>query len=304
MGASTASFNQGLPVTTKTLKLALVTGTGGLGLAIAKGLVAGGVEVILAGRNPDAGETAVAEMRAASPGAVVSFAQIDLADIPAVAEAARRIGTERDRLDILVNSAGLVSMQRTTTPSGAETMFGVNHLGHFALTGHLLPLLRNSADARVVSIVGTAYRGATMNFDDLNSEQSFNAMKAGGQSMLAKVLFVTELQRRSDAHGWNLKSVAADPGFARTGLIRNAPGPMKLFVGIMGSLLGQSAADGAGPALVGAIGDAAPGGYYAPSSGLRGPAIRKDIAPVGLDPVAGQRLWEASQEMTGFPFPA
>lgn len=286
-------------------RLALVTGTAGLGFAIARGLADAGVEVILAGRNPSAGNIAVADLRRTNPKAVVTFAEIDLGDLNSVRRATDRLAVERDRLDILVNSAGLVVMARGTTASGAELMFGTNHLGHFALTGQLLPLLSRSADARVVSIVGAAYRSAAIAFDDLNSERGFNAMKAGGQSMLAKALFAQELQRRSDANDWGLKSLAADPGLARTGLLRNAPAPMKLIVSAMTALMGQSAADGARPALFAALDAAEPGALYAPASksGLRGPAARRELAPSATDRAAAARLWEVSQGLTGSPFP-
>ena len=290
-------------------KLAIVTGTGGLGLEIAKGLAAAGADVIVAGRNIDKGNAAVAAIRQGSPSASVSFEALDLGDLASVRAFAQRMVAAGRPVDILVNSAGLIAMKRQTTASGFEAMFGVNFLGHFALTGLLLPLLRRSPAPRVVNVVGAAYKSASIDFEDINSEKRFAGMKAGGQSMLAKAQFTRELQRRSDANGWGLSVAAADPGLARTELMNNAgmPGLMRLLVGAMGSLMGQSAAEGAETALVAATAARiAPGGYYAPGnkSGLKGTPALKDMAPSANDAKTAARLWDVAQDLTGSPFPA
>jgi NAD(P)-dependent dehydrogenase (short-subunit alcohol dehydrogenase family) len=194
-------------------KLAVVTGTGGLGYETALALAQAGAEVVLAGRNPQAGASAVARIVAEVPGARVRFGALDLARLASVAEFA---GAFDAPIDILVNNAGvMVPPKRIETADGFELQFGTNHLGHFALTLGLLPLLRGG---RVISLSSIAARQGGLDFSDLNAKASYNPMKSYAQSKLACLVFALELQRQSDAKGWGVTSIAAHPGVARTDL--------------------------------------------------------------------------------------
>jgi len=206
-------------------KLAIVTGTGGLGYETALALAAAGAETIVAGRNETKGRETIRKILALSPRAAVRFEKLDLADLASVAAFAGRMLAADRPIDILVNNAGVMTPpQRQSTVDGFELQFGTNYLGHFAMTARLLPLLRGNG-ARVVQVSSGAHRmGGAIHFDDLQWERSYKPWAAYAQSKLAMVLFALELQRRSDANGWGIRSNAAHPGFARTELIANGPG--------------------------------------------------------------------------------
>ena len=291
-----------LPQTGRT---AIVTGTGGLGLETALALVRVGAEVIVAGRNPAKGAEAVAQIRAEVPAASVQFEQLDLASLASVAAFGARLRETRASIDVLVNNAGvMVPPQRQETADGFELQFGTNYLGHFALTGELLPLLRRGDRSRVVTLSSVAARGGAINFDDLNAEQNYAPMPVYGQSKLACLMFGLELQRRSIANGWNLTSIVAHPGIARTDLLYNAPGRWSA-AGLARSLLWflfQPAAQGALPTLYAATSlDATPGGYYGPNAlgETRGYPVAAKVPTQALDQVAARRLWDHSEELTG-----
>jgi NAD(P)-dependent dehydrogenase (short-subunit alcohol dehydrogenase family) len=284
-------------------RVAVITGTGGLGLENALELARAGGEVIVAGRNPKKGEDAVAQVLAEVPSANVRFEQLDLASLESIEAFATRLRGQLDRLDLLVNNAAVMTPpRRETTANGFELQFGTNYLGHFALTARLLPLLRKGTQARVVSLSSVAARAGVIDFDDLQAERSYAPMRAYGQSKLACLMFAFELQRRSEGNGWGLTSIAAHPGIARTELLHNAPGRWSA-VGLARSALWflfQPAAQGALPTLFAATSPAAkPGAYYGPSrfGETRGaPALAK-IPPQAAEPVAAERLWRASETL-------
>lgn len=299
-----------LDMSDQTGKLALVTGaTGGLGLETALALAGAGADVILAARNPSKGAQALAAIRDRHPGARVRFEPVDLADLGSVRALAERLVWEGRPIDILVNNAGVMDLPtRQTTADRHEMQLGVNYLSHFALTAALLPLLRQ-ARARVVQLSSIAHRNGRIRLDDMNYEAGYRSWPIYEQSKLAMLMFAIELQRRSDAHGWGLTSVAAHPGLARTDLIANGPatrGPvhalaMRLFIG----LTAQSAAAGALPTLMAATApDVSPGGFYGPRGfqELRGPPGIAKAAPQAFDPDVASRLWDASERMTGAAF--
>jgi NAD(P)-dependent dehydrogenase (short-subunit alcohol dehydrogenase family) len=290
-------------------RTAVVTGTGGLGYETALGLAQAGGAVILAGRNPAKGAASVARIKAAVPSASIVFEQLDLASLASVAAFADRIGARRESLDILVNNAGVMRpTTRLATEDGFELQFGTNYLGHFALTGRLLPLLRRGRSPRVVNLSSIAHRGAAIRSHDLQWQRGYRPWPAYGQSKLAMLMFALELQRRSDAAGWGLMSNAAHPGFARTDLIANGPGTsrgMVLLSRAVMPLLSQSAAAGALPTLFAATSpDAVGGGYYGPAGfrELKGPVKPAEIMPQAQDRNAAARLWEESVRLTGVPF--
>jgi NAD(P)-dependent dehydrogenase (short-subunit alcohol dehydrogenase family) len=296
----------------QTGKLAVVTGTGGLGFETARELAQKGASVVLAGRNEAKGLAAVAELRRLAPNSPLAFESLDLASLDSVGAFARRLASTHERIDLLVNNAGVMNPpKRRVTSDGFELQFGTNHLGHFALTARLLPLLRRGKSPRIVTVSSLAHRSGRIQFGDLQSERSYRRWTTYGQSKLANLMFALELQRRSDARGWGLLSNAAHPGWARTELITNGPG----IEGALGAFdrfavwvepwFGQSASDGALPTLHAATApDARAGGYYGPSSiyELKGPPVPAFISRRARDLEVGTRLWQASERLTGVRF--
>ena len=290
-------------------RTAIVTGTGGLGLEDALALAEAGAEVIVAGRNPDKGAAALARIRQTVPGARVAFELLDLARLASVAAFAERMAGGRDRIDLLINNAAVMAPPtRQVSADGHELQFATNHLGHFALTARLLPLLRRADAPRIVSLSSVAARSGRLAFDDLQAERAYRPMAVYSQSKLACLMFALELQRRSDAAGWGLVSVAAHPGIARTDLLPNGAGP-RSAAGLARSLLWflfQPVAQGALPTLYAATAPAAKaGGYYGPvrlgeTRGAPGPAR---IPVQALDEAAAARLWETSERLAGMRFP-
>jgi NAD(P)-dependent dehydrogenase (short-subunit alcohol dehydrogenase family) len=256
-------------------RTAIVTGTGGLGYQDALALASAGASVVVAGRSETKGAEALNRIRAAAPLAKVRFEQLDLASLASVASFAVRISERHEAVDILVNNAGvMVPPRREVTADGFELQLGTNHLGHFALTARLLPMLRK--DARIVSLSSVAARAGVIDFADLNSTRGYAAMRAYSQSKLACLMFALELQRRSDAMDWGIRSIASHPGIARTDLLHNGPG-RRSAPGLARTLLPflfQPADRGALPTLYAATApDAAGGAYYGPRSVGSGPAL-------------------------------
>lgn len=284
---------------------AVITGTGGLGFEDAVALARAGGEIIIAGRNPQKGVEAVAKVRAQVPSATVRFEQVDLASLQSITDFGARLRGQRGSLDLLINNAAvMLPSQRQETSDGFELQFGTNYLGHFALTAQLMPLLQQGKDARVVTLSSVASRDGAINFDDLQSERSYDSMRAYSQSKLACLMFAFELQRRSEVGRWGIASIAAHPGISRTDLLHNAPGRWSA-IGMMRTLLWfmfQSAPQGALPTLFAATSpEAKAGAYYGPDkmNEIRGfPALSK-IPPQAADRVVAERLWCVSEQLTG-----
>ena len=289
-------------------RLAIVTGTGGLGYETSLALARAGAEVIVAGRNPGKGAEAVAAITSAVPGAKARFEALDLARLQTVADFATRIGQQHERVDLLINNAGvMVRPRRQETADGFELQFGTNYLGHFALTAHLLPLLRNSSGARVISLSSIAARQGQIDLADLQCND-YVPMKAYSQSKLACLMFAFELQRRIEAGSWGIASMAAHPGVARTDLVHNGAGRSSLL-GWGRTWLGflfQPAWQGALPTLYAATApEAKPGGYYGPNqlSEVRGYPAPSRVPPQALDTKMAAALWAASEDLAGVRFP-
>jgi NAD(P)-dependent dehydrogenase (short-subunit alcohol dehydrogenase family) len=286
---------------------AVVTGaTGGLGYETALALARAGAEVVLTGRDDRKGQAAIERIDREALGARVSYQRLDLANLASIAEFAERMQS-RPSLDMLINNAGVMALpRRQVTADGFEMQFGTNYLGHFALTARLLPLLRKASAPRVVCVSSLAHRAALIDFSDLQGQRAYSAWKAYGQSKLAMLLFALELQRRSDAAGWNVAGLAAHPGFARTGLFASGPGGLlSLASDFAAPFFGQSAADGARPILFAATNpNAKPGGYYGPGGlgELRGPPSQALIMPQARDAARAARLWDVSETLTGVSF--
>jgi NAD(P)-dependent dehydrogenase (short-subunit alcohol dehydrogenase family) len=288
-------------------RTAIVTGTGGLGYQDALALASAGASVVVAGRSETKGAEALNRIRAAAPLAKVRFEQLDLASLASVASFAVRISERHEAVDILVNNAGvMVPPRREVTADGFELQLGTNHLGHFALTARLLPMLRK--DARIVSLSSVAARAGVIDFADLNSTRGYAAMRAYSQSKLACLMFALELQRRSDAMDWGIRSIASHPGIARTDLLHNGPG-RRSAPGLARTLLPflfQPADRGALPTLYAATApDAAGGAYYGPDgiAEVRGHPTLAKVPAQALDQSVAARLWQVSEELSGVTFP-
>ena len=287
---------------------AIVTGsTSGLGLVTAAELAIHGAEVTLAVRDTARGEHVATAIRARSAGAKVDVQRLDVADLGAVREfAAGWLGTH-SRLDLLINNAGVMAIPRALTADGFEMQFGTNHLGHFALTGLLLPAITATPGARVVSVSSGAHRIGRMRFDDLMGAQKYSAWGAYGQSKLANLLFMSELERRFERAGIAAFSVAAHPGYASTNLqstsaTLNGGGFRHKFYGLGDRVMAQTAEMGALPTLYAATNASVAGGSYIGPSGIG--EMRGHPKEVGMSSAARNRdnatqLWLASEELTG-----
>lgn len=291
-------------IPSQTGKLAIITGaTGGLGFETALALAGAGAEVILTGRNAQKGQDALRRIRAEHPQAKVRFEALDLTSLAAIAEFSNHRNAEGRAIDMLINNAGVMALPaRQVTADGFEMQLGTNYLGHFALTARLLPMLRG---ARVVSLSSIAHRRGRIDFDDLQGARRYSAWRVYAQSKLAMLMFPLELQRRSDAKGWGITSIAAHPGWARTELIANGPGA-KGFLGVMSQFVApffsHSAAAGALPILFAATApEAKAAGYYGPGGfqEMKGPVAPAQIMPQASDAAVAARLWDVSAQLTG-----
>ena len=288
-------------------RTAAITGaTGGLGYETALALAKAGSEVILTGRDDRKGRSAIEKISREVAGAKVSYQHLDLASLASVADFAQRMHA-RLSLDLLISNAGVMALpRRQTTADGFEMQFGTNYLGHFALTARLMPLLRRASGPRVVSVSSLAHRTGFIDFDDLQGVRVYSPWKEYGQSKLAMLMFALELQRRSDAAGWNLTSNAAHPGFARTGLFASGPGGLlSLATDFAAPFFGHSAAGGARPILFAATNPRAkPGAYYGPGGigELRGAPAPALIMPRARDAAAATRLWDVSEKLASTSF--
>jgi len=286
-------------------RVAVVTGANsGLGLVTARELARAGAAVVLACRNLDKGERAMAQIRSELREPELALEQLDLADLASIRAFADRYRAGNERLDLLINNAGVMAPPRRLTKDGFESQFGSNHLGHFALTGLLLGSLLAAPEPRVVTVSSPAHRiPGGINFDDLQGERRYFNWRAYGQSKLANLMFCFELQRRSGAAHAELKSMAAHPGYARTNLQFAAP-PWyeQLLMRITNPVMGQSAEMGALPTLYAATVTDLPGGSFVGPDGFmeqRGHPHVVTAAAKAYDEEAWRRLWEVSEQLTG-----
>lgn len=284
----------------------VITGANsGLGLQTAIGLGRAGAEVILACRDEQRGRDAEKRVRAETGSDRIEMRTLDLANLTSVRDFAAGFSGP---LDLLVNNAGVMATPRATTTDGFELQFGTNHLGHFALTGLLLEHLREAGAARVVTLSSLAHKRGRINFGDLQSERRYRRWKAYGQSKIANLYFMVELDRRARAAGWDLTSVAAHPGMANTNLTAgmNIPAALDVF-NVFFRLVTQSDAAGALPSLYAATSDDVRGGdYYGPSGPGETRGAPRLVAPVArvLDRDVAVRLWNRSVEATGVDYAA
>ncbi|MEU0250447.1 oxidoreductase [Streptomyces sp. NPDC006235] len=291
-------------------RVAVVTGANsGIGFVTARELARKGARVVLACRSEARGQAAVDRLRAELPDARVELGRLHLGDLASVREFAA--GFPYERLDVLVDNAGVMALPYGTTADGFETQFGVNHLGHFALTGLLLPALLAAQGARVVVVSSGMHALANIDINDLNSERRYRRWIAYARSKTANLLFTHELARRAAAHGRDLVAAAAHPGYAATNL--QTTGPLaegrpaaERLVRLANRVVAQPAEAGALPILYAATEpgvrpDSFTGPHIAMWRGAPAPSWR---APWTLNDTAAQRLWAASEELTGVTYDA
>jgi NAD(P)-dependent dehydrogenase (short-subunit alcohol dehydrogenase family) len=300
-------------------KLAVVTGSNsGLGFGLARRLAEAGADVVMAIRNRAKGEAAIAEIRDTVPDAKLTIKNLDLSSLAGVAALGQQLTADGRPIDILINNAGVMTPpERDTTSDGFELQFGSNHLGHFALTAHVLPLLRAAGGGRVVSLSSLAARQGRINFDDPQFEKSYSPMPAYCQSKLAVLMFAREFDRRSRAAGWGVVSNAAHPGLTKTNLQISGPSHGRGNPSVMERLyklswrftpfLWQEIDDGILPALYAATAPQAEGGaFYGPRGFYEaaggGVATAKTPARA-RDDADSRRLWQLSEELTGVKYP-
>jgi NAD(P)-dependent dehydrogenase (short-subunit alcohol dehydrogenase family) len=291
---------------------ALLTGASdGIGLGIATRLAAAGAEVLMPVRNPVKGEAALAAVRAQVPGADVSLRALDLGSLASVAALGETLLAEDRPIHLLVNNAGVMTPpDRRTTADGFELQFGTNHLGHFALTTRLLPLLR-AGRARVTSQLSIAASRGAIDWDDINGERSYDGMKAYSRSKIALGLFALELDRRSEAGGWGITSNLAHPGVAPTSLLAARPevgrdadtrGVRVIRALSARGILVGTVRTAQLPALHAATSPGARhGALYGPSGPGHlggGPAEQKLFRPL-RDAEEAARVWDVSEDLTG-----
>lgn len=290
-------------------KLAVVTGASdGIGSVIATRLARAGAEVVMPVRSPQKGEAAAQRIRTEVPGAAVSTRALDLSSLESVAALAAQLNSEGRPISILINNAGVMRPpQRQVTQDGFELQWGTNHLGHFALTLGLLPLLR-AGRARVTHQTSVAARTGALNWDDLNYDHSYEVMKAYTASKIAVGLFARELDARSRAGGWGVTSNLSHPGVSPTNLLAAQPGmgrertpPERRLIGFLSRIgIAGTPESAALPALMAATSPDARGDqFFGPKRTVGGPPARQDLWAPFRDLDDARRLWEVSESLVG-----
>lgn len=288
-------------------RTAVVTGANsGIGFATARELARAGASVVLACRSEQRAAEAIAAMQRQAPGIEVSFLPLDLADLASVRAFADEYSRTRGTLDLLVNNAGVMALPRRETADGFEMQLGTNHLGHFALTGLLLPALLATPAPRVTTVSSTAHKIGRMHFDDLQGERRYSRWVAYGQAKLANLLFAYELQRRADAAGVPLTSTAAHPGYAATNLqtasAKMTGNTIEEKVNLLANrVLAQDQDAGALPTLYAATGRV-PGGSFVGPDGfmeMRGSPVLVGSTTRSRNLADATQLWTVSEELTG-----
>jgi NAD(P)-dependent dehydrogenase (short-subunit alcohol dehydrogenase family) len=288
----------------QTGRTVVVTGANsGLGLVDSHELARAGATVVMAVRNTEKGDRAADQIRDNTPNAQLAVEALDLADLASVRAFAERFDGQHERLDVLINNAGIMAAPRRLTNDGFESQFATNHLGHFALTGLLLAKLLAASEPRVVTESSGMHRAGRINFDDLQGERRYFRWRAYGQSKLANLMFAFELQRRATEAGTTLKSLAAHPGYAETNLQFAAPPAYERpLLAIGNRLFSQTAEMGALPTLYAATAPDLPGGsYIGPDGRMEQKGYPKVVTAAGkaYNQEEWRRLWEVSEQLTG-----
>ncbi|WP_327141418.1 oxidoreductase [Nocardia sp. NBC_01327] len=287
-------------------RVAVVTGaSAGLGAQTVRELAAGGATVVMGCRSIEKGEGVAAAVRARVPGAQLAVVRVELASLDSVREAAGWLRERFERIDVLVNNAGTLTRVRSVSVDGFETTFATNHLGHFALTGLVLDLLAPAARVVAVSSRASGYRSTTVDLGDLGFEhREYKPMRVYGQSKLANLLFIFELQRRLEAAGAALVAAAVYPGVATSDFNRNLGLTARILahpaLRPLSRLITQTTEMGALPSLRAATDPGVRGGeYFGPSGRTKGYPVLRQPGPLARDLDLAARLWEESERMTG-----
>ena len=299
-------------ITDQSGRVCVVTGANsGLGLETALALAAHGAWVVLAVRNLDKGAEAIAHIRRRAPHADLHLQRLDLSSLDSIRSAARELRDNTDRIDLLINNAGVMYTPRQQTTDGFELQLGTNHIGHFALTGLLLDRLLPVEGSRIVTVSSIAHRILSrIDFDDLHAQRRYNRISAYGRSKLANLLFTYELQRRLTEAGAPTAALAAHPGVTHTEIgrhsrrTRHIPGERRLRRLVRRTT--QPAETGALATLRAATDPSAEGGqYYGPGGAMemRGHPVVVTSNRRSHDPDTQRRLWAASQQLTGVLYP-
>ncbi|NLV08675.1 SDR family NAD(P)-dependent oxidoreductase [Halomicrobium mukohataei] len=289
----------------------VVTGANsGIGYEATKAFARRGATVVMACRSTERGERAAREIDRSVANADLDVMACDLADLDAVADFAEAFTSAYDELHVLCNNAGVMALPRGETADGFERQLGINHLGHFALTGHLLDTLAATDGARVVTQSSGAHQNGEIDFEDLQGERSYGRWSAYSQSKLANVLFGYELDRRADEAGIDVTSVVCHPGYADSDLQRRAGEAGAGAIGAAisqaaNALVAQSAAQGALPMLYAATHDEISGGEYVGPGGLlhmRGAPAVQDSSARSYNTATASKLWHVSEDLTGVEY--
>jgi NAD(P)-dependent dehydrogenase (short-subunit alcohol dehydrogenase family) len=280
----------------------IITGSSsGIGKECANALAKKNASIVVAARSAKKGEATVEEIRKEYPAADVELIDLDLSNLQSVASFCAAYSAKYDRLDLLINNAGIMFCPYSTTANGFEIQMGTNHLGHFALVGHLMPLLQKTPDSRLVVLSSSAEAMGNLDFDDLNwRKRKYSPQRAYGDSKLATLYFAYELARRLEGQLSNPRVTAAHPGWTATDLQRHS-----LLMKILNPIVGQRVDMGALPILRAAFdAEAKAGDYFGPSKffHLHGYPVNQKSSKRSYDFEASKKLWAYSQEMTGMRY--
>ncbi|WP_057912209.1 oxidoreductase [Peribacillus muralis] len=284
-------------------QIIVITGANsGLGFETAFALAGKGAEIILAVRNPSKGEKAIDRIFSVYPNANIRVMQLDLSDLSSIRHFADSYKENYDSLSVLINNAGVMIPPYSKTKDGFELQFGINHLGHFALTGLLLPRILSTPKSRVVTLSSLAAINGFIDFENLNGENGYKPMKYYGQSKLANLLFARELQNKFNQHGASPISVACHPGLSHTNLMSRGSGkPINRFVHYLSKTITQPASMGALPTLYAATEPSLTGGEYIGPDGKKsrkGFPKQDDIIDTLYNEETSKRLWDISETLT------
>ena len=282
-------------------KVALVTGANtGLGFETALALYQKGAKVIVACRSEAKALEAIKSIESNGDGGELVFGDLDLSSLSSVKKFATKVIADESKLDLLINNAGVMIPPASKTVDGFEIQFGVNFVGHFALTGYLFDLMEATKGSRVVTLSSLAHRGAAIDFGNFRLESEYSPWREYGQSKLADVILMLELHKRLQAKGCQLASLAAHPGFSKTDLQKNMDKEMLDSIELM------TAREGAQPTLEAALSqDAKSGQYWGPGGAgeTSGAPALAQIDNAALDEVVNAKLWDWAQKETGVSFP-
>jgi NAD(P)-dependent dehydrogenase (short-subunit alcohol dehydrogenase family) len=282
-------------------KTVIVTGSNtGLGFETALDLYQKGAKVFVACRNKEKGLDAIERIKAISDGGELVYGNLDLSSLSSVEKFANKVIDTESRLDLLINNAGVMIPPPSKSESGFELQFGVNFVGHFALTGHLFNLLESTVGSRVVTLSSIAHQAATIDFDNFRLEKTYNPWREYGQSKLADLIFALEFEKRLRNNGCQIMSLASHPGFSKTDLQKYMDKDM------LNSLDLMTAKNGAQPTLAACLRSDAKGGQYwgpdGPNEQKGKPALAK-IDSVALDRKLNAKLWDWAKKVTEVNFP-